>query len=333
MQRIQSVLRALEGQKKLNPDDESTLKFMRNYESIREKYPPKHYEPSIGDTILFAGDRMILCSRGGTSCDPRYASIGQLKAKGLIEATSDGLMQHKWDGLDSIFESNISNLPEDRVRIKEIRKPTTKPRGIFNRPDILSLPPRLVDKGWMLEDGVYQKIYSHIRGKLDEMDLAGKKILDVGCGQGQLLTWIAREHPEAKIYGVDALESSIKETIKKLKRVGNHDPSGWSAVDRIRQGDAGDLEAVFGRQTFDIIVSTGLITHQVSSPANAKRIIEQWAKHLNDGGIAMTAGFTPIILDPQDFEQTGFTVLQTTEPKKLFTQEEPKEFFKLKKNT
>lgn len=46
-------------------------------------------------------------------------------------------------------------------------------------------------------------------------DLTGKKIIDVGCGYGELLEEIGNRY-ECKLYGVDFIDVRLEELLKKL---------------------------------------------------------------------------------------------------------------------
>src|SRR5690242_114622 len=54
------------------------------------------------------------------------------------------------------------------------------------------------------------RIY-HVKLILDYFgDLAGKRVLDVGCGKGRFARVLANEHPGAEIWGLDISEEMLK---------------------------------------------------------------------------------------------------------------------------
>jgi len=81
----------------------------------------------------------------------------------------------------------------------------------------------------------------------DEVDIKGKKLLDVGCGDGVLSYLFSKEG--AKVYGIDYSDIAIEFARQKTKNMG---------ID-FRQGSAYELP--YEDNFFDIVVSSDVIEH------------------------------------------------------------------------
>lgn len=115
------------------------------------------------------------------------------------------------------------------------------------------------------------KAYDAVRGK-DEFqycfhllnllpDMAGKKVLDVGCGNGWILSQIAKTG--MKLYGIDLTMKSIELSKARFRNAGI---GGQFAC-----ASAEDLP--FPDNTFDSVVSLGVIHHTPRTERCAEEII------------------------------------------------------------
>ena len=97
------------------------------------------------------------------------------------------------------------------------------------------------------------------------------KVLDVGCGTGNLVRMIAQAHIDVRVYGVDPSLSMVKISQKKAKNLseGNHIS--------ISQGDC--LNVPF-KERFDIIVTSSSYHHWVDKGGGVRNLVSL----LNDGG-------------------------------------------------
>jgi SAM-dependent methyltransferase len=100
---------------------------------------------------------------------------------------------------------------------------------------------------------------------------AGKRVLEVGCGQGTVLNHLARKR--AGMFGVDMSIVSIERARAGANELGHH-------VD-VAQSDAESLP--FPDTTFDSVVSFGVLHH---TPDTAKSIREVH-RVLKPGGLAI----------------------------------------------
>jgi len=302
----------------------------------KHEYPPKVFNLSFGQTVVFAGQHMVLCDIAGGVKTPAGINLNSLQARAILEFTKRGLVAHSWDPLFHNIEHSLEKLDPRKLRIKEIRKPGTLPKKTFTHElnmlhgsRFRTREQRDLDAALLQQEGIYHLIYDTVLGKLADMDLKGKMLLDAGCGKGLLIKKITQAHPELRVYGIEYFPENVKDARRQLRQAKRDD---IDVVDRIRCGDAKDLRSVFPDiEKFDGIISTGLISHQVSSPRNARKIIRQWSGMLNSGDPVLTAGFTPIVLDPQDFEAAGFGILGMTIPENIFQAKQPKEFFHLER--
>ncbi len=90
-------------------------------------------------------------------------------------------------------------------------------------------------------------------------DFRGKKVLDVGCGNGYVLSRFARAG--AEVYGVDLTDTAVALCRKRFEYAG--------LVGDFRQGNAEALP--FPDDTFDCVTSMGVLHH---TPATATAVSE-----------------------------------------------------------
>jgi SAM-dependent methyltransferase len=102
-------------------------------------------------------------------------------------------------------------------------------------------------------------------------DLAGKEVLDAGCGSGHRLLGLARKHPKGSFTGVDLSPASLEVAKQLAKKHG---------IENTRFEAANLQELDLGR-SFDWIVSTGVV-HHLESP---KLGVAQLCRHLNADGV------------------------------------------------
>ena len=98
------------------------------------------------------------------------------------------------------------------------------------------------------------------------------KILEVGCGQGANIWYIAREG--FSIYGVDGSSSAIDYAKKRL----DQEISGWSGS--LTVGDVVSLD--FEDNYFDAVIDNEAVTH--NSFENSKAIYNEMARVTKKGG-------------------------------------------------
>jgi ubiquinone/menaquinone biosynthesis C-methylase UbiE len=87
------------------------------------------------------------------------------------------------------------------------------------------------------------------------------RVLDVGCGTGELLTRLAAKYPEARLAGLDPVPEMLKVARRKL-----------SVKVELRVGWANELP--WPDDSFDIVVSCNMF-HYITHPVEAVREMER----------------------------------------------------------
>lgn len=103
---------------------------------------------------------------------------------------------------------------------------------------------------------------------------AGQSVLEVGCGTGRNIAWMARRYPEARFYGLDISRAMLETAEKKFARAGGVRPV-------LRAADATTFRAAeFGETGFDRVV----ISYSLSMIPAWKEAVERAVGALNPGG-------------------------------------------------
>ena len=85
------------------------------------------------------------------------------------------------------------------------------------------------------------------------LDLAGKKVLDIGCGSGGITLFLARNYPLAHITGFDVEQPVIDAANARAREYGLTDRASFL------RADPGPLP--FGDESFDIVFSKDALVH------------------------------------------------------------------------
>ncbi len=119
--------------------------------------------------------------------------------------------------------------------------------------------------------------------------LAGRRVLDFGCGFGEMAAGIALACAPAMVVGIDISEEPIK-GVEKLKAILGEDglPSNLS-LEQVKDGDLGSLDEV------DVIVSWSAIEHVARDSLDS--ILRALHARLAPGGILMLQ-VSPLYFSP-----------------------------------
>jgi SAM-dependent methyltransferase len=108
-------------------------------------------------------------------------------------------------------------------------------------------------------------------------DLAGKDVLDAGCGPGWYADWLARQG--ARVVAVDLSHSMVELAAKRL---------GERA--RVLQGDVKNLRGLFWDEAFDLVLSS-LVLHYLD---DLSEVFVEWARILRPNGALVFSTHHPI---------------------------------------
>jgi 2-polyprenyl-3-methyl-5-hydroxy-6-metoxy-1,4-benzoquinol methylase len=118
------------------------------------------------------------------------------------------------------------------------------------------------------------KKYRHeifLKKLLKDQDLNFKKILDIGCGTGELSTYLYEIYPDAEILGADISDKNIKIYNNKFK---NKKKGGGGYRLNV-------VEDIILKKKFDYIIACGLLHHVYK---DLEKVFINISKMLNDNG-------------------------------------------------
>jgi SAM-dependent methyltransferase len=134
------------------------------------------------------------------------------------------------------------------------------------------------------------------RGSYDILVLAepAKRILDVGCGSGALLSFLRDTYPNKQYFGVDISPIAIAKA--QQKNIGTSNPITFSVADV--------EEAIpFPEEQFDLIIAHEMIEHVVYP----EKVIRNIARALPNGGILFLLAPNRLIRSPLRIQLLKFT--------------------------
>jgi len=133
-----------------------------------------------------------------------------------------------------------------------------------------------------------------------------ERLLDAGCGSGNLLERIAERYPDAECHGIDMNPDNVEAAMEK-------------GLSRIYEGNAEEMDRLLpGDTTFDVIVFCGLLNRQVTERETAWNILMQAVKRLKPQGHILITGYSSCHLTADDLSRAGLAVIRKSLPKHLF---------------
>jgi ubiquinone/menaquinone biosynthesis C-methylase UbiE len=134
-----------------------------------------------------------------------------------------------------------------------------------------------------------------------------ERVLEVGCGDGEGVLFLAREYPSARVRGVDPSAETVREAVSRI----GLDPEGRVAF---KQGRSRSLP--FPDGFFDLVAQAGGRLHpgeiaRVLRPGGHAVMVGEWRwLEWRLGG----RGFVPIARGEAEKERFHVLRLQTPEP-------------------
>lgn len=123
-------------------------------------------------------------------------------------------------------------------------------------------------EGWLSPGGP-----DEVLRVVDGVELAGKDILDIGCGSGGITILLARHGRPASVLGFDVEQPVIDAATARAAR------EGLSDIVRFRRGDPGPLP--FGNASFDVVFSKDALIHV----PDKERLFADLFRVLRPGGV------------------------------------------------
>jgi 2-polyprenyl-3-methyl-5-hydroxy-6-metoxy-1,4-benzoquinol methylase len=116
---------------------------------------------------------------------------------------------------------------------------------------------------WFGPLGTHARIRNaRILNTLSTVNFNGKRILDIGCGHGYLLFWLARKYPQANLTGIDV---DLRQ-VEACRRAAN-----CEKITNVRflQGTYSDLQE---NSNYDVIITIDVLEHVVDDVEMLKKI-------------------------------------------------------------
>ena len=129
-------------------------------------------------------------------------------------------------------------------------------------------------------------------------ELAGKRVLDFGCGAGASTMLLSRLLPRSEIVGVELMGDLLDVARGRLSHY------GYTNVSLRQSPDGGALPADLG--TFDLVVMSAVYEHLL--PAERQTIVAQLWRSLRPGG-CLFLNQTPNLRFPIELHTTGLPLI------------------------
>jgi len=147
-------------------------------------------------------------------------------------------------------------------------------------------------------------IYPAILDALDKISF--HRLLDVGCGSGNLIREIVHRFPDADCHGLDITPANIEAAEDE-------------GMKDIYHGDAEMVNDIIPEgRIFDVMVFSGLLNRQVTEREETVMILKESLKRLKQGGYVIITGYSSCHLSADDLTNMGIEVLQKSFPGNIF---------------
>ena len=95
----------------------------------------------------------------------------------------------------------------------------------------------------------------------NQFDMKGKKVLEIGCDNGVMLSVLAEIFPEGEFYGIDACEEAILIATKRSNEIGLKNI-------KFKKCSAEDCQDEFRESEFDLIITTAFFAEFLASESS-----------------------------------------------------------------
>ena len=149
---------------------------------------------------------------------------------------------------------------------------------------------------WGMENPLlknHQRIVTAVHTLLDRKKLYGIKVLEIGCGSGELLGKLAQKG--AEVHGID-----FTKRLAELARA-----KGATVI----ECDATQVDSHYPAGHFDAVITSLLLEESIMTRRKASAIARKAAKLTKPGGVQIHLTVEPNLVLPAEFEKLGLQVV------------------------
>jgi len=147
-------------------------------------------------------------------------------------------------------------------------------------------------------------IHPRILSALSEITF--QRLLDVGCGSGNLLAAIRRDNPHAYYAGFDIGPDNVEAAKEK-------------GLENIREEKGENVATVYAMAPpFDVIIFCGILNRQIMDGDSARTILKKSLTRLAKGGLVIITGYSSCHFCARELKKKGLTVLNKSIPENIF---------------
>lgn len=132
------------------------------------------------------------------------------------------------------------------------------------------------------------------------------RLLDMGCGSGNLIQAVKKRFPNANCYGIDINDKNIEAAEE-------------NELPNIHLGDSEKINDILPDWLFfDVIIFCGLLNKQVTTREESTKILANSLQRLKKGGHIIITGYSACHLTSDDLTNMGTHVLRKSIPENIF---------------